>query len=266
MGKDGRILRCGKLLINNSWSGSRVTKLPSATELFPSACSDERTNGLHDGKHNPDVIIIYLGTNYWAFGAQPERRRMGFQDEKTGMFVDGYVGKMDEQVFSVAYDTMLKKSRLTTRKPKFGAARCAKPFWEQILRSFFRRITADGRCIMITDKGQLKLIDFDIARRLPYSNGDHEIYGTRGYSAHEQFLPGASVDQIADVFSLGMTLYTLVTGIDPSEPPYVRLPIRKINADLSCLLEAFIEKCVDPNPDKRYRSAKELIESLDAIS
>ena len=99
----------GKLLVNNSWSGSRVTKLPKASELFPSACSDERTSGLHDEKHNPDVIIIYLGTNDWAFGAQPERKRMGFQDEESGMFVDGYVGKMDEQVFSVAYDSMLKK-------------------------------------------------------------------------------------------------------------------------------------------------------------
>lgn len=59
----------GELLVNNSWSGSRVTKLSNRKELFPSGCSNERTNGLHINHVKPDVIIIYLGTNDWAFGA-----------------------------------------------------------------------------------------------------------------------------------------------------------------------------------------------------
>ena len=56
----------GELLVNNSWSGSRVTKLPDSTGLFPSGCSDERTSFLHTGTDLPDVIIIYLGTNDWG--------------------------------------------------------------------------------------------------------------------------------------------------------------------------------------------------------
>lgn len=59
----------GELLINNSWSGSRVTRLPDKEELFPSGCSDERTSSLHINNIKPDVIIVYLGTNDWAFGA-----------------------------------------------------------------------------------------------------------------------------------------------------------------------------------------------------
>ena len=48
----------GELLVNNSWSGSRVTKLPSSTTLFPSGCSDERTSALHINDVKPDVIIV----------------------------------------------------------------------------------------------------------------------------------------------------------------------------------------------------------------
>lgn len=62
----------GELLVNNSWSGSRVTKFPGAEELFPSGCSDERTGGLHTDSAKPDVIIIYMGTNDWGFNVPVE--------------------------------------------------------------------------------------------------------------------------------------------------------------------------------------------------
>lgn len=60
----------GELLANNSWSGSRVSMMPGGTpeKLFPSGCSDERTAGLHLGQDQPEVIMIYLGTNDWANG------------------------------------------------------------------------------------------------------------------------------------------------------------------------------------------------------
>ncbi len=53
----------GELLVNNSWSGSRVTKLQNYGDLFPSRCSDERTSSLHINTIMPDVIIVYLGFN-----------------------------------------------------------------------------------------------------------------------------------------------------------------------------------------------------------
>lgn len=81
----------GKLVINNSWSGSRVTRLPGRNNTFPSGCSSERTGGLHSEIDVPDVIIVYLGTNDWANGV-----RLG--DETT-----------DDNDFRYAYTTMLKK-------------------------------------------------------------------------------------------------------------------------------------------------------------
>lgn len=56
----------GELLVNNSWSGSRVTKLKDKEQLFPSGCSDERTAALHVNDVRPDVILVYLGVNDWA--------------------------------------------------------------------------------------------------------------------------------------------------------------------------------------------------------
>lgn len=86
----------GELLVNNSWSGSRVTKLPRKDSLFPSGCSDERTSALHINNVKPDVIIVYLGTNDWAYGA------------KTGNDTK-ILGEDFNELFDEAYDNMLKK-------------------------------------------------------------------------------------------------------------------------------------------------------------
>lgn len=86
----------GELLVNNSWSGSRVTKLKDKEQLFPSGCSDERTAALHINDVKPDVILVYLGTNDWAFGA------------KTGNETR-ILGEDSNELFDEAYDSMLKK-------------------------------------------------------------------------------------------------------------------------------------------------------------
>ena len=108
----------GELLVNNSWSGSQVAKVPNQFGLFPSGCSDERTNGLHkDGKY-PDVIIVYLGTNDWARAVQPDIKIIGWRNENTSDSNDPLTqktiepeicGNIDETVFSVAYSEMIQK-------------------------------------------------------------------------------------------------------------------------------------------------------------
>jgi len=60
----------GRLLVNNSFSGSTVCRLP-AYEIESYGCSDERTGSLHTGDQNPDVILVYLGTNDWGQGLAP---------------------------------------------------------------------------------------------------------------------------------------------------------------------------------------------------
>ena len=96
------------MLVNNSWSGSRVTKLPGKDSLFPAGCSDERTGGLHIGTVLPDVIIVYIGTNDWFYGVQAEEKRKGYCDGVVNASSEGHM-QGDEAVFSVAYTRMLDR-------------------------------------------------------------------------------------------------------------------------------------------------------------
>lgn len=98
----------GELLVNNSWSGSRVTKLNDKEQLFPSGCSDERTAALHINDVKPDVILVYLGTNDWANG----RPTLEYW-ENSGDY-ENWLGTMllpNEECFDVAYEQMLTKVR-----------------------------------------------------------------------------------------------------------------------------------------------------------
>jgi len=131
--------------------------------------------------------------------------------------------------------------------------------------------------IMVTAKGQAKVLDFGLATLLQ-PQGPAEltatfaetkaIRGTLPYMAPEQ-LRGEPADARTDIWAAGAVLYEMATGERPfREELSVRLaddilhksptsPIR-INPDLSPKLEDIILKCLDKDPDSRYQSAKEL--------
>ncbi|MCA1055186.1 serine/threonine protein kinase [Rossellomorea aquimaris] len=118
--------------------------------------------------------------------------------------------------------------------------------------------------IMLKPDGNLKLIDFGIAREFKEENlGDTVSLGTKGYAAPEQFGGKGQTDSRTDVYCLGVTLYHLVTGQDPTEPPYEFYPIRHWNPQLSGGLERIIQKCTQLNPEDRYQSCAELLYALD---
>ena len=81
----------GRLLVNNSWSGSTVCYHP-LYEVESYACSDGRTSALSRGGDTPSVIMVHIGTNDWGAGLQISR-----------------YGSADLTLFSVAYGAMLKK-------------------------------------------------------------------------------------------------------------------------------------------------------------
>lgn len=123
--------------------------------------------------------------------------------------------------------------------------------------------------IMLKPDGTIKLIDFGTAKEFIVEDvADTTALGTRGYAAPEQFgdSKGRGIyktDARTDIYSLGATLYHIVTGMNPSEPPYVIKPIREWNSVLSSGLEKIISKCTMPNPLDRYQSCSELLYALD---
>ena len=118
--------------------------------------------------------------------------------------------------------------------------------------------------IMLKPDGNVTLIDFGTAREFKAKNlADTTCLGTIGYAAPEQFGGMGQTDARTDIYCLGATLYHLVTGCNPSEPPYEIKPIREINPSLSSGLERIIMKCTQRNPADRYQSAAELTYALE---
>lgn len=117
--------------------------------------------------------------------------------------------------------------------------------------------------IMLKPDGNIKLIDFGIAREYKeHKTSDTVGLGTRGYAAPEQFGGKAQTDARTDIYCLGMTMHHLLTGKNPSEPPYEIYPIRHWDPLLSTGLEAIVQKCINLDPDKRYQSCAELTYAL----
>ncbi len=118
--------------------------------------------------------------------------------------------------------------------------------------------------IMLQPNGNVKLIDFGIAREYKEQNlADTVSLGTKGYAAPEQFGGKGQTDARTDVYCLGVTLYHLLTGQNPCEPPYEIYPIRYWNPQLSSGLETVILKCTQMNPEDRYQSCAELLYALE---
>ena len=111
--------------------------------------------------------------------------------------------------------------------------------------------------VMLKPDGGVKLIDFGTAKTYDIeNNADTTALGTRGYAAPEQFgdAQGRGIyktDARTDIYNLGATLYHMVTGKNPQEPPYEMVPIRQVNPLLSTGLEEIILKCTKPNPEDR---------------
>ena len=123
--------------------------------------------------------------------------------------------------------------------------------------------------IILKPDGRVKLIDFGTAKEFDASDlADAVALGTRGYAAPEQFGDAKGrglhkTDVRTDIYNLGATLYHLLTGKAPSEPPNVIKPIRSFNPALSGGLEKIIQKCTMPNPKDRYPNCAELLYDLE---
>lgn len=123
--------------------------------------------------------------------------------------------------------------------------------------------------VMLKPDGGVKLIDFGTAKTYDIeNNADTTALGTRGYAAPEQFgdAQGRGIyktDARTDIYNLGATLYHMVTGKNPQEPPYEMVPIREVDPMLSTGLEQIILRCTKPNPNERYQSCSELIYALE---
>lgn len=117
--------------------------------------------------------------------------------------------------------------------------------------------------IMLKPEGNLKVIDFGIAREYKETNlSDTTVMGTNGYAPPEQH-GSRQTDARSDIYALGMTIHHLLTGADPRPADYMYAPIRQWNPHLSSGLERVVDKCTALDPADRYQSCNELMYALE---
>ncbi len=115
--------------------------------------------------------------------------------------------------------------------------------------------------VMLKPEGNIKIIDFGIAREYKEQNlADTTVLGTKGYAPPEQY--SGQTDARSDIFALGMTIHHLLTGVDPRSGE-VYAPVRQWNPELSEGIEIIIERCVEPAAENRYQSCSDLLYDLD---
>jgi len=132
--------------------------------------------------------------------------------------------------------------------------------------------------IMLRPDGFVKVLDFGLARRFQPRPGTEapsrritrtgEVLGTPRYMAPEQ-ARGLSVDTRADVFSFGLVLFEMVSG-RPAFPGknYARVLRALLNErvpsldDIPPALNALIQRCTEPEPERRYVWAREMLDDL----
>ena len=130
--------------------------------------------------------------------------------------------------------------------------------------------------LLLSPDGRLSLNDFGLARMLeqPGMTMTGEFVGTPAYMSPEQIAAGRTpVDHRTDIYSLGATLYQLLT-LQPPFPGKQRDQVlaqilhkepkapRKVNAKVPLDLETICLKCLEKDPDRRYQSAKVLADDL----
>jgi len=117
--------------------------------------------------------------------------------------------------------------------------------------------------LMLGRNGQVKLIDFGIARFfLPQSNAT--MIGTQGYAPPEQYRGRA--ESRSDLYALGATMHHALSGRDPAaEPPFSFPKLKTLSPDLNPALAELVDQALEYDLVHRMADAKEFKERLLAI-
>ena len=132
--------------------------------------------------------------------------------------------------------------------------------------------------LMITPKGQVKVLDFGVARLLGSADVTQTatetvgVIGTPLYMSPEQVI-GQKADVRSDLWSLGVMYYQSLTGVDPFSRPTIMAtlraitdetvqPVRELHPQAPVLAEQIVARALEKDPDLRYQHAREFATDL----
>ncbi len=122
--------------------------------------------------------------------------------------------------------------------------------------------------ILVDKQGRVKITDFGLAKLLGKApaeitlTGTQQVMGTPHYMAPEQMQGAGAVDHRADIYSLGVVFYELLTG----ELPIGRFaaPSKKVQVDVR--LDEVVLRALENEPDRRYQRVSEVKTDVEAIT
>ena len=115
---------------------------------------------------------------------------------------------------------------------------------------------------VMVEKDRVFLVDFGIARIF---QGERQgtMIGTPGYASPEQYK--GFTDQKSDLYSLGVVIHYLLTGVDPGDPanpPFQFKPIRNYNRNVPEAFDKLIMSMLEVVPENRPQSAGEVLDKI----
>ena len=121
--------------------------------------------------------------------------------------------------------------------------------------------------VLIGNHGEVKIADFGLAKLLDHESVDftltatQQVLGTRNYMAPEQIEKPTSVDHRADIYSLGVVFYELLTG----ELPLGRFSLPSEKAAINGQLDDVVLRTLEKEPGRRYQNASEIKTALESL-
>lgn len=188
-----------------------------------------------------------------------------------GMNADGLPYFVMEYVDGKTLEDVLSSGPLPVARAAVWAADLA----EALSRAHKARIIhgdVKPANILVTPEGRVKLGDFGVARFATQISGTGSVLGTPAYLSPEQ-INGHLQDARSDLFSLGIVLYHMLTGVRPfqgtsvgavcaqilsSTPP----PPSHYNPSVPPALDRIVMRCLAKDPGERYATAESLAASL----
>jgi serine/threonine-protein kinase len=122
--------------------------------------------------------------------------------------------------------------------------------------------------ILMGKDGSVKIADFGLSRILGNEQqptvltGTHQIMGTPRYMAPEQLAGARSVDHRADIYSLGVVFYEMLTG----ELPIGRFAAPSQKAEIDVRLDEVVLRTLETEPQRRYQHASQIKSDVQAIT
>ncbi len=183
-----------------------------------------------------------------------------------------------EYVDGVSMDQMLKNSVMTDRQASELMLHVSRAVHYSHENKILHR-DLKPQNILIAKDGTPKVADFGLAKRLDEDGltGTGEILGTAAYMPPEQARGESTVGPRSDVYSLGATLYCMLTGRPPfvgaSQVEIIRqvlasdpVPPSRLQPGLSKDLETICLKCLEKEPERRYQSAADLADEFERVN